>query len=216
MKNRTYSLLALGYCLALASFGTLNSGCATSAVANQAIATGEVSVGDVYANAKLGAIDSSPAGTAAQKQAVADLTRLGADLNLFVQGKLTQFELGALTTQLQKDQLALSNNVKATDQINSILNIFAQTATAGGYVTPYASLVQGNVTNIVNGLGQAIQYQEGKWSVSNPGVWVAPSSPTTYWRVGNARARLADIRHVLPSEMPELALLANAPYRLAL
>lgn len=216
MNTRLRSILALGYFLALASVSVLNTGCATSAVANAAIATGEVTVGDAYANAKLGALDSSPAGTAAQKQAVADLTRLGVDLKLFVQGTLTQFELGALTTQLQKDKLALSNNVKATDQINSILNILAQSATSGGYVTPYASLVQGNVTNIVNGLGQAIQYQEGKWSVTNPGVWVAPASPTTLWQVGNARARLADIRHVLPSEMPELAIAAAAPYRLAL
>lgn len=176
LKRLFLSPLLCGY-LAVAGFGAIGftSGCASTA-ANQAIATGEVVTGSVYATAKLDAIDQTPAGLTAQKAAVTDLQLVASDLSLFVAGKLTQFQLGYLNGKLKADQVALSGNQQAVDQVTGVLNILAQSATSNGYVTPYQSLVQGNVTNIVNGINASIQQAEGKWSVTDPTGWSAPTS----------------------------------------
>jgi hypothetical protein len=163
-------------CLMLAfTIATLNTGC-VSAAANQGIAAGEVLSGDIYTTAKLDAVDQTAAGLSAQKSAVTDLQLVSADLGLFVQGKLTQFQLGFLNGKLQADKVALSGNQKAVDQITGILNLLAQAAVSNGYVTPVQALVQGNATNIQNGINAGIQLAEGKWSATDPAGWPAPSS----------------------------------------
>lgn len=160
--------------LSIATGALALGGCAGQ-VAGVAIASGEQASGDIYANSKLAKVDPSPAGTAAQKQAVSDLGRVGTDLQSFAAGTLSAFELGAVEAQLKSDGVALSSNTQAIDDINSILNIFAKSVTASGLVTPQQALAQGVITNIVSGFATSIQDYEGQWSVSNPGAWTAPS-----------------------------------------
>jgi hypothetical protein len=175
--KRLFLAPLFGAYLAAAAFAAIGftSGCA-SAVGNQAIGAGEVLGGDVYTTAKLDAVDQTPAGLAAQKAAVTDLQLVASDLSLFIAGKLTQFQLGYLNGKLQADKVAVSGNQKAVDQVTGILNLLAQSATSGGFVTPYQALAAGQVTNIVSGINSGIQQAEGKWSATDPTGWTAPSS----------------------------------------
>ena len=151
-------------------------GCVTGG----AIGASQQAVGSVYANAKLGKLDPSAAGTAAQKQAVADLTRVGNDLNAFAAGKLSFVELGAVEAQLKLDGVALSSNTEALNQINTVLNIFAKAMSGpGGTVTPQQALVQGDIANVVSGFQISVQTYEGQWSVTNPAAWPTPTPPTS-------------------------------------
>ena len=151
------------------------SGCATL---GNGVATGEVEAGNAYTIAKLNKLDGSPAGYAAQKQAVADFQRVGADLQSFAAGKLGAYELGNVLDQLKADKVALSNNQGAVDQISTLLNLFSQQVNAlpNGAVSPQVALAQGVVTNVIAGFNVAILYEEGKWGRQNPAGWPAPAN----------------------------------------
>jgi hypothetical protein len=153
------------------------TGCATTA-GGIAIAGGEKAAGDIFANTLLQKVDTSPAGLVAQKAAVADLTRVGADLKAFGAGTLTPYELGNIRGQLAADKIAVSANSEAVNDVTSILNIFAQSVTGvNGLVLPAQSQVQGTIANAVAGLNASIQTYEGQWNATNPGAWPAPASP---------------------------------------
>lgn len=171
MKTKTRLIIAALCAFSLAAI----TACTTAG--GIAIAGGEQAAGDLYANAKLGKVDPSPAGTAAQKRAIEDLQRVGADLKAFAAGTLTQYELGNIEAQLKLDGVALSSNTKALDDINSILNLFAHSVTSvSGLVLPAQAQVQGAVANLVSGFNLSIQDYEGQWNVTNPGVWPPPTS----------------------------------------
>lgn len=161
------------------------SGCvSTNAAANLAIASAQVTGGSFYATSKLEAVNGSPAGTAAQKQVVADLTLLGTDLNLFATGKLSDQANGALQQTLNQDKLALASNQKAVDDITQILNLLSQTAvgaTPAGVTLPSTALLAQTIGNIVTGVNKSVAFFEGKWSVSNPTIWpaAAAAAPAT-------------------------------------
>lgn len=165
-------MLAFAGALGLAALFT--SGCATG----QATATGEAAVGDAWSTYELGKVDPSPAGTAAQKQAVALLQRVSTDVSAFANGTLSQQELGAITETLNEAKLNVISNVKATDQLNQILQLLQTQVVVGpgGTVSPIQALEVGAVNNIKVGIANAISYFEGKWSVSNPAVWPATSA----------------------------------------
>lgn len=179
MKSKTLERIGALLPLALLASTLAFTGCATTA-GGLAVAGGEQAGGDLYANAKLGRIDPTAAGTAAQIQAVADLTRVGNDLKAFVAGTLSNVELGAVEATLKRDGVALSSNTNALNQINSVLNIFVKAVSGvNGLVTPYQALAQGQVANIVSGFQTAIQTYEGQWSVTNPGAWPTIPPPTS-------------------------------------
>lgn len=176
MKTKTLERFGQIMPFAILGLTLILTGCATAA-GGLAVATGEQASGDIYANAKLGKIDQTAAGTPAQKQAVADLTRVGNDLKAFGAGTLSFTELGAIEAQLKKDGVSLSSNTQAVNQVQSVLNIFSQNvAGPNGSVAPLQSLIQGNITNIVSGFNISIQIYEGQWSVTNPGAWPAPTA----------------------------------------
>lgn len=171
MKKHLFLPLAALACALLISL----SGCATTA-GGIVIAGAEQAGGDVYANAKLASIDGMAAGLAAQKAAVADMTRLGTDLKSFAAGTLSSYELGNIEAQLKADGLALSSNTAAVNQIASILNIFAQSVSGvNGLVLPAQAQAEGAIANVVSGVNLAIQNYEGQWNVTNPGAWPAPA-----------------------------------------
>jgi hypothetical protein len=173
MKYHIRILLAFLGCFSL----VFVTGCATQA-GGIAIASGEQGIGALYANSKLAKVDPSPAGTAAQKAAVADLQRVSTDLSAFVAGKLTFGELGAVEAQLQADKVALSSNTAAVSDITSILNIFAQNLGSGanGVVLPQQAIASQVVADVNLGVTNAVNTFEGRWSITNPTVWTVPSS----------------------------------------
>lgn len=162
--------------LAIAAVALVVQGCASYA-AGTAIAAGEQATGDAYANSKLAKVDGTSAGTAAQKQAVADLTRVSTDLNALAAGSLSFTELGAVQAQLKVDGVAFSGNSEAATDITSIANIFSKTLTGpNGTVLPAQSIAIGTIKNITSGVAISVATAEGGWSVTNPGVWPAPTS----------------------------------------
>lgn len=176
MKIKTLERIGALLPLAVAALVLAGNGCASYAVGT-AVAAGEQASGDLYANSKLNKVDASPAGTAAQKSAVADLTRVSADLNALAAGTLSFTELGAIQAQLKADGVALSSNQGAVDDIASILNIFSKTLTGpNGTVLPAQSIAIGTIKNITSGVAISVATAEGGWSVTNPGVWPAPTA----------------------------------------
>ena len=174
MKTKNRTILAAAF--VLCGFSLLLTGCATTA-GGLAAAGGEQAAGDVYANTKLAKIDGSPAGTAAQKAAVADFTRIGTDLQALTAGTLTPYEQGNIEAQLKLDGLAFSSNTQVVDDINSIVNIFAHAVTSvNGLVLPAQSVAQGTAANIASGINLSVQDYEGQWNVTNPGVWPPPAA----------------------------------------
>lgn len=161
--------------------GLLLTGCV-----GQVAASSQVEVGDAFATYELGKVDSTPAGTAAQKSAVATLQRVSNDLVAFANGTLTQTEMGAISETLKEQGLAIISNVQAQDQLNNLLNIFQTQVVVGpgGAVTPTSALEAGVLQNARTGINASISYFEGKWSVSNPTAWPTPAAPTASWKLG--------------------------------
>jgi hypothetical protein len=142
------------------------------------IAAGEASGGDLYASYKLQQVGNTD--TVTQKLIVSTLTRLEVDLNAFAAGTLTAQEQGSINQLLAQEKLNLPTNVNqnVASDLTQIANIFLQGVVAGpgGTVTPIQALAQGQIKNITNGIQYATSNAIGKWQITNPAGWPAPSS----------------------------------------
>lgn len=141
------------------------SGCATTPIGVIEQEAG----GDLYANYELGSVT-----TAAQAQTIVSaLNRLQTDLPLIPAGKVSQGQLGALNEQLSEAKAGIpvnASNQKIVDDLASLIDLVAQgiSGTGNGGLTAGQGLLIANFTNAAQGIKAAIEYQEGKWSVSHP------------------------------------------------
>ncbi len=146
-------------------------------------ATIEEGVGDAWVLYKGDKIDSTAAGTAAQQAFVSTMGRVESDLKAFGTGTLTANELGYVNALLASEKLLVPSNVSPNveNQLTQLINIFSQNVINGsnGTVTPAQALAQGVIANAILGMKNGISSEEGKWSLSNPGVWPVPPTPPT-------------------------------------
>ena len=168
---KTKLVLALTALLAL-------TGC--NAIGNQT-ATVEEGVGDAWVLYKGDQIAAGSAGTEAQQQFVFTMGRVESDLKAFGAGTLTANELGYVNALLASEKLLVPSNVNPNveNQLTQLINIFSQNVINGsnGTVTPAQALAQGAIANAIVGMKTGISAEEGKWALTNPGVWPIPPTP---------------------------------------
>ncbi len=168
---KTKLVLALTALLAL-------TGC--NAIGNQT-ATVEEGAGDAWVLYKGDQIDTGASGTAAQQSFVSTMGRVESDLKSFGSGTLTANELGYVNALLASEKLLVPSNVNPNveNQLTQLINIFSTNVVNGsnGTVTPTQALAAGAIANAILGMKNGIGSEEGKWALTNPGVWPVPPTP---------------------------------------
>lgn len=178
----------------IAVFALLSIGC-NFLGQNQAVI--EEGAGNAWAQYKLGQIDPSFAGTAAQQAVVTTMGRLEADLVAFASGTLDPGEQGYINGLLTNEKLLVPTNAnpEVIDQLTSLANIFQTNIVAGanGTVTPIEAQAQGAAKNAILGIKAAIKYREGKWALTNPNIWTAPPPPPSAFLFAAPRMAVLDM-----------------------